>query len=233
MDIIGGITIVGYVILALLNVGAAAQHRKALFSITKPLLMLVLVGLYLANSSSPHISVVLALFFAWWGDVSLMGDINSMKSGFSSVRRKARCRLAWGGLSFLLGHLFYIGTFFHLRNPHYEWLIYVLIFLAYIIIGILLNTVLIRDLPGLGKLMEFGAKVYAAVLLLMSFSSTLIISPPHLFTWLPFMGSLFFIMSDLLLADEHKSSRAINYRPWVMGTYTTAQFLIVIGLALL
>lgn len=216
---LGGFLTALYVFLAIINVGAASIRKRIPFCITKSTLMLVLMAVYAANSSSLLLSVVLALFFAWSGDVLLL--------------YRGSASLAWGGLAFMICHLLYIWTFWQIRYPHSQWQSYVIVALLYIFIGKLFYTSFIRNFYELTDILKLGIGLYLLIILMMSFSSLLILRANNICTFLPFMGSLLFIFSDYLLAIGSIIKNSLIYYPWAMASYLTAQLLIIGGLVLL
>lgn len=232
MDKLGELMILVYVVLTVINVGAAWKRKWIVFCITKPTLMLVLMGVYLAYSRSALIWVVLALLFAWLGDVFLLSGDNRMEKEAAPALHKARNTFALGGFSFIMCHLIYIWTFFQISPPHFEWTLAIVV-LVYILIAYFFYASIIRDFSGLDKGMKAGMGFYALVILTMSFSSLQLIQINELYTFIPFLGSLLFLLSDYLLAIGYKMDNSIIYRPWVMGSYASAQFLIIVGLILL
>lgn len=221
-----------YILLSIINIWAVFKRKRILFSITKPLLMLVLMGVYIVYSPVLQILVVYALAFAWIGDMFLLSASKMVGEDIKQILIKSRYALASGVVAFIICHLFYIWTFFRLSIPDNNLIIYILIMLVYIIIGDLFYLTYVRDFAELDSASKVGIGIYVFVILLMSFSSLLIINITKIYTILPFMGSLLFILSDYLLAIGYKRNNSINHQPWVMASYLTAQFLIIAGLIL-
>lgn len=220
-----------YVISSLINIWSAFNRIEFLFVITKPLLMLSLLGVYITNSVVVLIQVVLALLFAWLGDMFLLYRSKREKKGVSPLQLS--CLLTLAGIAFSSCHLLYVLTFILLRNPHNNGGTLSITGLVYIIIGIFLYISLIRGFSGLDVYLKIGLKIYTFFILMMSFSSTFIIDINQLYTLFPFIGSWLFIFSDYLLAYGYKHNSSSTYHPWVMLSYLTAQFLIIAGLLLL
>ncbi len=229
MNTPGGIMIITYVLLSIMNVWAAFDRKWIPFCVSKSMLMPVLIGVYLQKSISVIPWVVLALLFAWLGDVLLLRGDKSARISFYSTRYAFTC----GGFAFIMCHLFYILTFCQLTTSFIDWKLSAVVFLAYILIGKLFYTRFVQNSFGLDISTKIGIGVYIFALLMMSFSSTLIVSPHESITYIPFVGSLFFMLSDFLLAIGCKTNHAFRYRPWAMASYLTAQFLIIWGLLLM
>jgi len=78
--------------------------------------------------------------------------------------------------------------------------------------------------------MKVPVIVYLNVILIMSFASfTRIWALKGLSFWLPFVGSIFFIASDSLLAFRNFKVKLLKGWASIMITYIFAQFLIVFG----
>ena len=219
MDMHGGFLTAIYVLLSMINVGAASHRKGILFCKTKSILMLVLMAVYAVNSSTLLLSVVLALLCAWLGDVLLL--------------YRGNASLTWGGLAFIFCHLLYIWTFWQISYPHSEWQSYVIVALLYIFVGKLFYTGFIRNFYELNDFLKCGIGLYLLIILMMSFSSSLIIRANNIYTFAPFIGSLLFLFSDYLLAIGYKMQNTFLYYPWAMASYLTAQLLIIGGLVLL
>ena len=132
-----------------------------------------------------------------------------------------------GLLSFLMGHIFYTIAFLQTTSflsgiP--EWFYFSL--LPYIWYGIFI----LKKINPYLYFMKVPVIVYLNVILMMSFTSfTRIWALEGLSFWLPFVGSIFFIASDSLLA--FRNFKVKLSRGWVsiMITYILAQLLIILG----
>ncbi len=223
----GQFTTAIYVLLAIINVGSAFKGAMILFRATKPLLMLMLIGVYITNSESILLFIILALLCAWSGDVLLLGR-SSSKPG--DKINETGIIIAGAGVAFILCHLLYIISFYQLGALDFKHYLPGILALVYLVIGTVLYTGLIRDFPHLNLYMKWGIVLYASIILLMSLSSIGLIDAGDWHTLLPFIGSWLFILSDYLLVLGYKINTTI-YQPWVMASYLTAQLLIVLGVA--
>ncbi len=182
--------------------------------IAKPLLMPLLLAFYLLSAKVPNPLIALALVCGFLGDTFLLG------SGVFFL-----CGL----FVFLLGHVFYITAF--LKPPVFAamtplfWVSAILLYVLYAV------PVCRRLLPSVGPKLRPAAILYMVFLLTMSCSS-LLRYPCTDGTrfWLPFIGSLFFVASDTMLAFRafRKDSCKVPETA-VMTTYLAAQALIVLG----
>jgi uncharacterized membrane protein YhhN len=189
-----------------------------LYQVSKPLILPSLMGLYIVSSSAGERSglLILALIFSWAGDVLLMfsGELYFM--------------LGLGG--FLISHVCYIFTYrqfkteegvgFHgVQKARYAFPI--------ILAATGLLTVLYPSLGG----MKVPVTVYAFVLMAMTLAALFRFgyTQPQSF-WLVFVGGVLFLISDSTLAINKFLTPLPNDGLIVMGTYMSAQFLIVWGL---
>lgn len=208
------VIVIVFIVTFIVNLYADRNNNQNLKVLTKPLLVPLIILFYL--TIAVHISwlIVTGLFFGFLGDVSLLWG--SKKLFF-----------AIGLLAFLVGHLFYTLAF--LQSIHYFGVVPIWFFIGlvpYIIYG----CVILRLLrPNLNNMMV-PVVIYMCVILMMSFTSACRIwnefTPPNI---LPFIGSLFFIGSDSVLAYNSFIVPMKNYETLIMSTYVIAQVLIVIG----
>lgn len=204
-----------FVVISLLNLTFEGIKFKLGRHLTKPLLMPLLILFYLFNVSSPNNYIIIALVCGFLGDVFLMWP------------SKQTFVLA-GLLSFLMGHIFYIIIFLNSTQFLNTMPFYFLIFLLpYLLLGLYV----IKKLLPFMKSMKIPASIYMSILIIMSFTSfTRIFSVPFLSFLLTSIGSLYFLLSDTILAfDLFKSPQKCN-NFYIMSTYILAQFLIILGL---
>lgn len=188
-------------------------------SIVKPLLMPLLLCFYWLRASAmgkrPDIFIVLALFCGFLGDTFLLGHGKAFLLGLAS---------------FLFGHIFYIIGFlkpldFH-TVPPVAWLMA----LVYFVYGVIASRTLLPFVQGKEK---FAVILYMVCLLTMSFSAMLRCgyAKGNGF-WLTFLGSLFFVASDSMLALRLYRKAGKFFHIPVMVTYLLAQSMIVYGVLL-
>jgi len=229
----GSFMLYAYALLSTINVWAASKRKWIPFSVSKSFLMLALMGVYSLNSSSVSILVLSALFFAWLGDLLLLTANKRMGQRTRSALYQRSYSFVTGGIAFFICHFCYILTFCQMFESSIVWPYRIIIIVVYLYIGIWFYKSFIQDMSGLNKLIKFGIAAYVFVILLMSYSSIWITTPHNSSSFLPLTGSLFFILSDYLLAIGYKTNSDFRYHPWVMACYLIAQFLIIMGLILL
>jgi len=184
--------------------------------LTKPMLMPLLILFFMQTTSAYptklRLFFITALFFSWLGDVVLMfGDEKELF-------------FILGLLFFLLTQLFYATVFFSWVQKNtlsYESIIIAIIpFTAF---GIFL---LMKLMPNLGPLF-IPVIVYASAITLMGIAATLTFKSIRMEQCLMLIsGSVFFIVSDSLLAVNKFLSPVPYSGFWVMLTYILAQAII-------
>ena len=198
----------------IVNLYADRNRIEKLKVLTKPLLVPLIILFYLTNAVHINWFIVTALFFGFLGDVSLLWG---SKKIFFVI----------GLLAFLVGHLFYTLVF--LQSIQYFAVIPIWFFI-FLIPYILYGYSILRILrPNLNEMLV-PVVIYMCVILMMSFTSTCRVWNGFTLQFiLPFIGSLFFIVSDSALAYNSFNEPQKNYETLIMFTYILAQVLIVAG----
>ena len=200
--------LIAYGLLAALNVIGGFLDLEELRTITKPFLMPVLLGFFVASLGGLHHPLATwvkrALMFSWAGDVLLMGEGDLFFMA--------------GIAGFLGAQICYIIAFrpFTVLGPlrTRPWLA-----LPYVGYGIGLVALLA---PDLGALLV-PVMVYAAALVIMAVLATGV-SP------VTAVGAVLFLVSDSLIALTELSDRLPDGAgTWIMPTYVVGQLLIVLG----
>ena len=205
-----------YSLIGALNILSAVIEQPLLRTLTKPLLMPMLM-LYVFSQTPILIrnKLIFILVFAWLGDMFLLIPGNS----------PLYFQLGLG--SFLIMQIAYIRLFSSQSSAGYfivdQWfslpiipvLIYVVGFLAFLLP---LIPVALYVPVGLYAL-ALGAMLYAAYLRKMDSSYYLI-----------FIGAIFFVISDSLLALAKFYFSFSGNSIYVMFTYIIAQLLLILGL---
>ena len=180
--------------------------------LTKPFLVPLIVLFYVVNA--PHVNLFLtaALLFGFLGDVLLLGDYKTF--------------LKFGLAAFLVGNLLYALTF-ALQTPAQTWLQplnYVLLVL-YAVAGAALLRYLWKPLGE----MRIPAALYLAVIFVMSWVSVLALASGNPHAWLSVVGSVLFILSDVILTYGTFVKPQKNFQPLVMFFYIAGQALLMGG----
>jgi Predicted membrane protein len=193
---------------------ADRNNIQKLKVLTKPLLVPLIILFYLTSAVQINWLIVTALFFGFLGDLSLLWG--SKKIFF-----------AIGLFAFLVGHLFYTWAF--LQSIQYFEAVPIWFFI-FLVPYILYGCAILRILRPSLKNMIVPVVIYMCFILMMSFTSLCRIwNGFTLQSILPFIGSLFFIVSDSVLAYNSFNVPSKNYETYIMFTYILAQVLIVAG----
>ncbi len=192
---------------AILTIYAKLRENDLLQFIFKPLAMLAIISLVFLNSSSPmnfyQKAILSGLIFSVVGDVFLIKQDRFFVPGL---------------ISFLIGHLCFIAAFWSSPN-----LPSMLIYLAYIAFFLSLLW------PELGKL-KIPVIVYSLVLALMSWMAlSQTINHHDHETLFAFLGSIFFVASDSLLAFNKFKKPFPLAHLFILATYFLAQWLIALS----
>lgn len=201
---------------AVLEIVSQIFNLSNLHFVTKPMLVIFLAAFYRQSVPSVNGRFFLALIFCWLGDVFLLFDrVNEI--------------FFMAGLgSFLLAHLILIFTYRILVTPedNFKGTQRIRLSFPIILVGSGLVVVLY---PRLGEL-QIPVIIYALALTLMVLQSIFRLGRTNAKSfWLVFLGAVFFMLSDSLLAIN-KFYQPISFAGvWVMTTYIAAIYLIVSG----
>jgi len=192
------------------------ESLKSFHYITKPLLVSSLIIFFLKQNLHQDTKtkqlVLSALIFSLLGDIFLMfTETNSLF-------------FTGGLLAFLTAHVMYILVFLKKRNNTKKALQFMLLLLVYAI-GLFY---FLKD--GLGDLF-IPVIIYMFVILMMVTTAFLREGSVSKNSYiLVFLGAVFFITSDSLLALNKFYSPLPLSGIWIMTTYSIAQLFIVLGL---
>ena len=204
-------------IISAINIAGNLTGHRTIVVISKPLLVPCIIVFLISGGGASMLSLIfaIALVFGWGGDVALLWKKTSPKA------------VLLGLLSFMTGHVFYIITFGLAMGWFSSWQWWLAILAIPYVLYALEIYRLLR--AGLEK-MKIPAIVYLIVLLNMSFFALAMMVTLLHFTWLTFVGSLLFVISDSVLAvEQFKKHDEILHHSIVMVTYIAAQLLIVTG----
>lgn len=211
-----------FISVAVLELVACAFEIDQLRHITKPLLMPILL-VYLRKGTTGQITMSFlfaagAIIFSFVGDALLM-----------FMERGAMFFLA-GLIAFALAHLSYVLSYSRAKDSEHK--IPVLTKILYAIpFLIVLVGVLIWVLPGVEAMMKlpvvlYGVIINMTILVAIYRNGGAIQESVNQVT----LGSIFFLMSDMLLALNLFVQPMANADVWVMLTYIFAQWNIINGL---
>jgi uncharacterized membrane protein YhhN len=208
-----------YLIVFLTQLYAEYLDSNVLRSISKPLIVLVLmVWIYLSTRLLKpfHKNIFAGLVFAWIGDILLM-----LQPGKSSF-------FISGLVAFLLCHLCYISAFmldYRLKparkNPFILW--------AVIVFSVFCVVLFVYMRPHLGP-MQNPVLIYAIIISVMAMMAVSRFGRVNLFSFeIIFYGAVLFLFSDSMLAYNKFVEPLSNAGLIIMASYMIAQFLIVLG----
>ncbi len=215
------ILLILFVILSAIHIAGEYMEESKKLKIrtsTKPFLLPLLLGYYALNSIESEYPIVwliaIGLFLGFVGDVALL-------------KPKVPALFILGLASFLIGHILYVIAFLQASNTFSGINIFVFAFIAvYIVVFILIQ----RFLGDSTKEMKIPVILYMIIILTMSFCSlALLFSPQTGYMKTPlfaFLGSLCFIASDFMLANQLFKKPFKFDQAYIMLTYLLAQFLI-------
>ncbi|HNR65059.1 MAG TPA: lysoplasmalogenase [Atribacterota bacterium] len=189
-----------------------SQEKKRIW--TKPFIIPLIIFIYSQYAKQINYSLVMALAFSFFGDFFLL--FSEKKIFFQT-----------GLFSFLMSHILYIYTFtgtISLSNvPPIRYLVLIIPYLIYILVFLKILKPYLENylIPVILYTITIAGMSYASLL---RFWTT-----TGFYFWLPFIGSLFFIISDSLLAI--RNFRYGQKKGWitVMLSYILGQLFIVMG----
>ena len=181
-----------------------SENMKWPSSISKVLLMPALLVYYLSmhtDTGPLSLLIPLALLLGTAGDAFLLAG------------HKGKLFYA-GMLCFFVGHLSYI-TYFVLHLQSWPYFLIAILILAYPLYTVIRSFFPSQDAPLLS--------IYATTLIVLSaFCASAL-------AFIALVGALFFAISDYLIAMDIVERRTFSETA-IMGTYTLAQLLLIVGI---
>ena len=205
-----------FILAAAVHLYASLKKDSRLRNLSKPFLLLSLLGFYLLAAPAPAAAVVLALLFSWLGDVLL---IPKGVKWFTA-----------GGIAFMVSHAFFIAAYW--KDVVFSRLgapIVLLLALFFIVTVALLFS---RLRPHLPKALFYPMFLYLLINGAMNcFAIFRCVSRPCAATLTTAIGAALFFLSDssLFFVRFNKESR-LKTHFLVMLTYSLGELLIVLGL---
>ena len=205
-----------FVISTAVHLVASLRQDKKTRDITKPFILLSLLGFYLSAARSVSAAIVLALIFSWIGDILLIP--NGVK-WFTA-----------GGISFMIRHAFFIAGYWKdvafSKIP--EWMIVLLV----VFFAAAVFHIFSRLKPYLPKALFYPMFLYLLINGAMNcFAIFRCVSLPTTATITTAVGAaLFFISDTSLFFVRFKKDGRLKTHFLVMLTYSVGEFLIVLGL---
>lgn len=234
-----------FIIVSVLNVYSQKTSEKGsvnywLKTITKPLLMPLIMAIYLSFTDHIESLLLVAFTFGWLGDIALMLHINTHRGAVvQSTEKQDIMPMMFGMLFFLCGHVTYIFLFAKEAAAFTNHIgLYAAIYLVYILYALIMfkylsNHGLLK--PGqlsskIRTAVKIAVAVYMLAITLMSFMALL----RGVNLWdrtglLCYVGSLIFISSDSVLSISMLGQNKKMSERYIMASYIVAQTLIMIS----
>ena len=211
-----------YVFLAVFLVSTAvhlyASLRKdtRLRNMTKPFILLSLLGFYVLAARSVSAAVVLALIFSWLGDVLLIPK-----------------GIKWftaGGIAFMISHAFFVAAY--TKDVVFSRIPVFLIVLLAVFFAAAVAFIFSKLKPHLPKALFYPMFLYLLINGTMNcFAIFRCVSAPSAATLTTAIGAaLFFVSDTALFFVRFKKDSRLKTHFLVMLTYSIGELLIVLGL---
>lgn len=239
------ILILIFILVAFLNVYYQTATEKGslgywIKTITKPLLMPLVAGIYLVFSNGVEPLLLLALLFGWLGDIALMLHINIHKgTALQSTEKMDILPVLLGMLFFLCGHITYIILFSkEAASFSSHMLMYSVIYDLYLLYALMifkyLSTHGLLASEGIGSkvkvILKAGIGTYMIAITLMSFTALLrFVNLWNMAGLLCYLGSVVFITSDSVLSMSLLGQNPKMSERYIMGSYIVAQTFIMVS----
>ncbi|MCR4594307.1 MAG: lysoplasmalogenase [Clostridiales bacterium] len=205
-----------FIISTAVHLYASFKKNTKLRNITKPFILLSLLGFYLLSAANIYIAIVLALIFSWIGDVLL---IPKGVKWFTA-----------GGIAFMISHAFFIAGY--CNEIKFASIPIVLIILLGVFFAVTVAFIFSKLKPHLPKALFYPMFLYLLINGAMNcFAIFRLVSDPTPATITTAIGAALFFVSDtsLFFVRFNKESR-LKTHFLVMLTYSIGEFLIVLGL---
>ena len=205
-----------FVISTAIHLYASLKKNTKLRNVTKPFILLSLLGFYVLAARSVSLAIVLALIFSWIGDVLL---IPKGVKWFTA-----------GGIAFMVSHAFFIAGY--CRDIVFAGIPVVLIVLLGVFFAVTVGFIFSKLKPHLPKALFYPMFLYLLINGAMNcFAIFRLVSSPTAATVTTAIGAALFFVSDssLFFVRFNKESRMKTHFI-VMLTYSVGELLIVLGL---
>ena len=195
---------------------ASLRKDTRLRNITKPFILLSLLGFYVLAARSVSAAIVLALVFSWLGDVLL-------------IPRGIKWFTA-GGIAFMISHAFFVLGY--TRDVVFSRIPVFLIILLAVFFAAAVAYIFSKLRPHLPKALFYPMFLYLLINGAMNcFAIFRCVSGPSAATVTTAIGAaLFFVSDTALFFVRFKKDGRLKTHFLVMLTYSIGEFLIVLGL---
>ena len=195
---------------------ASLKKNSRLRNITKPFILLSLIGFYILAARAPAAAIILALLFSWLGDVLL---IPKGVKWFTA-----------GGIAFMISHAFFIAGYW--KDVDFSRIGLPLILALAVFFAAAVAFIFSKLKPHLPKALFYPMFLYLLINGAMNcFAIFRCVSDPTAATLVTAIGAaLFFISDTSLFFVRFKKESRLKTHFLVMLTYSLGELLIVLGL---
>ena len=207
-----------FIIATAIHLYASLKQDKKMRNMTKPFILLALLGFYVLAARVPSTFIILALIFSWLGDVLLMP--------------KGVKWFTAGGIAFMISHVFFILGY--LKDVNFAAIpVWLVILLAVFFVSVV-TYIFSKLKPHLPKALFYPMFLYLLINGAMNcFAIFRWVSVPSAATLTTAIGAaLFFISDSSLFFVRFNENGRLKTHFLVMLTYSLGEFLIVLGLIL-
>lgn len=205
-----------FIIATAIHLFASLKQDRKMRNMTKPFILLALLGFYVLAARTPSTFIILALIFSWLGDVLLMP--------------KGVKWFTAGGIAFMISHVFFVLGY--LKDVNFGAIpVWLVILLAVFFVSVV-TYIFSKLKPHLPKALFYPMFLYLLINGAMNcFAIFRWVSVPCAATLTTAIGAALFFISDssLFFVRFNKESR-LKTHFLVMLTYSIGELLIVLGL---
>jgi uncharacterized membrane protein YhhN len=205
-----------FIVSTAVHLYASIRKDTKMRNVTKPFILLSLLGFYITEARSVSAAIVLALIFSWIGDILL---IPKGVKWFTA-----------GGISFMISHAFFIAGYW--KDIVFSRIPIPLIIVLAVFFAVSVSYIFSKLKPHLPKALFYPMFLYLLINGAMNcFAVFRCVSTPSAAAITTAVGAALFFISDCVLffVRFHKKSRLKTHFP-VMLTYLLGDLLIVLGL---
>jgi len=210
------LTLILFIVSTTVHLCASLKKNTKWRNLTKPFLLLTLLGFYLSTASEIRSYIVLALLFSWLGDLLLMP--------------KGVKWFTAGGIAFMISHVFFIlGYCQDIFPPRISlWVIAGFELVFFVIVWFVFQGLK----PHLSKALFYPMFFYLLINGTMNcFAILRMLNLPCAATVTTFVGAaLFFVSDSSLFFVRFKKDSRLKTHFLIMLTYSLGELLIIIGL---
>ena len=205
-----------FVVSTAIHLYASLRKDTRTRNITKPFILLSLLGFYVLAARSVSAAVILALVFSWIGDVLLIPK-----------------GIKWftaGGIAFMISHAFFVVGY--LKDIVFSRIPVFLILMLAVLFAAAVSFIFSKLKPHLPKALFYPMFLYLLINGAMNcFAIFRCVSMPTAATITTAIGAALFFVSDTsLFFVRFKKDSRLKTHFLVMLTYSIGEFLIVLGL---